>query len=241
MAPDHILVVEDERKIAELLRDYLTQAGFRVSLIARGDQVVAQVKKESPALILLDLMLPGKGGIDICREIRAFSAVPILMLTAKVEEIDRILGLEIGADDYICKPFSPREVVARVRAVLRRSRGQAEPTRRVAGPLCLDEEAHRVEVEGQVLELTPSEFGLLKVMMAQPDRVFSRTELIDKVLGYRFEGYDRTIDSHIKNLRKKIAEKRPGLDVIHTVYGVGYKFMLPDEMSGMGERFDPAL
>jgi len=229
MSAEHIFVVEDERKIAELLRDYLSGAGFKVSLIERGDQVVAQVKKEDPALVLLDIMLPGKDGIDICREIRGFSNVPILMLTARVEEVDRIVGLELGADDYICKPFSPREVVARVKAVLRRGRAVADAPRQVAGPISLDAQAHQVTVDDHLLDLTPSEFGLLKVMMAQADRVFSRTELIDKVLGYQFEGYDRTIDSHIKNLRKKIAEKRPDLDVIHTVYGVGYKFSLPGQ------------
>jgi two-component system response regulator BaeR len=141
-----------------------------------------------------------------------------------VEEVDRIIGLEMGADDYICKPFSPREVVARVKAVLRRTYSEPETTRLVAGPIALDETTRRVSVDDEALNLTPSEFGLLKIMMAHPGRVFSRSELLDKVQGYQFEGYDRTIDTHIKNIRKKIAEKLPGREVIHTVYGIGYKF-----------------
>lgn len=223
MADEHVLIVEDEKKIAELLRDYLLNAGFNVSCLSRGDEAVEQVRRTSPALILLDIMLPGMDGITVCREIRRFSNVPIIMATAKTEEIDRLIGLEIGADDYICKPFSPREVVARVRAVLRRARPGEAPRRLVAGPIVLDECTREVTVNGQALALTPSEFGLLNVLIASPERVFSRGELLDKVQGYRFEGYDRTIDSHIKNLRKKIAENLPGADCILTIYGVGYK------------------
>jgi two-component system response regulator BaeR len=194
MADESILIVEDEIKIAELLKDYLAKAGFRVSCLARGDQALERIRHTAPALILLDLMLP---------------------------------GLEIGADDYICKPFSPREVVARVKAVLRRARPDAARQRRVAGPIILDECARQVTVDGKALSLTPSEFGLLNVLIAFPGRVFSRSELLDKVQGYRFEGYDRTIDSHVKNLRRKIAEVRPGLEPIQTIYGVGYRFSLP--------------
>jgi two-component system response regulator BaeR len=227
MASEHIFVVEDEIKISKLLKDYLTQEGFTVTCLDRGDEVVSKVKKEQPALILLDLMLPGKDGLEICREIRKFSTVPVLMLTAKVEEIDRIIGLELGADDYICKPFSPREVVARVKAVLRRSYAPTDLKQIVAGPLSLNAETHQVTIEGQPLKLTPSEFGLLKAMMASPNKVFSRSELLDRVQGYQFEGYDRTIDSHIKNLRKKIARLSPDQDIICTVYGVGYQFITP--------------
>ncbi len=223
MADEHILVVEDEKKIAEVLRDYQRQAGFKVSWLDTGEGAVERIRRLSPALILLDIMLPGMDGIAICREVRRFADIPIIMLTAKVEEVDRLLGLEIGADDYICKPFSPREVVARVRAVLRRARPGDSPRRRVAGPIVVDEDTHQVTIDGKPINLTPSEFGLLSVLVAAPDRVFSRSELLDKVQGYRFEGYDRTVDSHIKNLRKKISESYPDRDIIQTIYGVGYR------------------
>ena len=228
MANQNILVVEDERKITELLRDYLKKADFGVSSLDQGDQVVSYVKQNQPDLILLDIMLPGKNGMEVCREIRKFSNVPIIMLTARVEEIDRLLGLELGADDYICKPFSPREVVARVKAVLRRV--HTEPIENqvvVAGPVVLDEKTHQVAIDGSTLDLTPSEFGLMKVLMTHPNRVFSRNELLNQVQGCDFEGYDRNIDTHIKNLRKKIAQKLPGQEVISTVYGIGYKFNIP--------------
>ena len=186
--------------------------------------MVASVRKTPPALIVLDLMLPGMDGMEICREIRKFSRIPIIMITARVEEIDRVLGLELGADDYICKPFSPREVVARVKAVLRRIGPEPEATPLAVGPISLDPANRGVTVHGEALELTPSEFGLLKVLMARPGRVFSRNELLNQVQGYSYEGYDRTIDTHVKNLRKKLAEKLPGQEIIRTVYGVGYKF-----------------
>jgi len=222
-----ILIVEDETKIAELLRDYLEAASFAVSCLYQGDGVVSAVKENPPDLILLDVMLPGKDGMEICRAIRKFSSVPIIMITARIEEIDRLIGLELGADDYICKPFSPREVVARVKAVLRRVHPEPDVKRLVAGPIRLNEETHQVTIDDEDLKLTPSEFGLLKVMMTHPGRVFSRNELINKVQGYDFEGYDRTIDTHVKNLRKKIDARLPGQDIITTVYGVGYKFSEP--------------
>jgi len=226
MTHEHILIVEDEKKIAELLRDYLNGAGFKVTCRDRGGQVVDYVRKNPPALILLDIMLPDADGMDICREIRKFSNIPILMITARVDEVDRLIGLELGADDYICKPFSPREVVARVKAVLRRI-GRTEPAAKlVVGDLTLDAAVHRATVGEDLLDLTPSEFSLLRVLMTYPDRVFTRSELLDKVQGYQFEGYDRTIDTHIKNLRKKIAERLPEREIIHTVYGVGYKLMV---------------
>ena len=223
MSEEHILIIEDEKKIADLLKDYLTKAGFKITCLSSGNQAVEQIKTLHPALILLDLMLPGMDGITICREIRKFSDIPILMTTAKIEEIDRLLGLEIGADDYICKPFSPREVVARVKAVLRRTQPVEKPHRLITGPIILDHDTRNVTVNGKPLNLTPSEFSLLHLLMSFPDRVFSRNELIDKIQGYQFDGYDRTIDSHVKNLRKKIADILPGSEVILTVYGVGYK------------------
>ena len=224
MTSEHILIVEDEEKIASLLGDYLKAADFRTSTQNNGDRVISQIKKDPSDLILLDIMLPGKNGIELCREIRQFSNVPIIMITARVEEIDRLLGLELGADDYICKPFSPREVVARVKAIFRRLHAKPLSQNLVIGSICLDDNAHQVMIDKQVLSLTPNEFGLLKVMMSQPNRVFSRNELINRIQGYDFEGYDRTIDTHIKNLRKKIAERLPGQEIISTVYGVGYKF-----------------
>ncbi|MGE0084104.1 MAG: response regulator [Desulfococcaceae bacterium] len=225
----HILIAEDEIKIARLLRDYLVNAGYTASCMDRGDTVVPFVKKEPPDLILLDIMLPGMEGTEICREIRKFSNVPIIMITAKVEEIDRIVGLELGADDYICKPFSPREVMARVKAVLRRSKPEISGKQIRMGPVHLDEEKHTVSVNGNPLNLTPIEYSLLKIMLLHPDRVFSRADLISKVQGYDFEGYERTIDSHIKNLRKKIGDHLPEYQPICSVYGIGYKFTLPDK------------
>jgi two-component system response regulator BaeR len=229
MTSRHILVVEDEEKIANLLRDYLKEAGFRTSVQSDGDSVIAQIKKGLFDLILLDIMLPGKNGMELCREIRQFSNIPIIMITARVEEIDRLLGLELGADDYICKPFSPREVVARVKAIFRRVHAEALENNLVIGSISLNKNAHQVLIDKQELNLTPNEFGLLDVMMSQPNRVFSRNELINRIQGYDFEGYDRTIDTHIKNLRKKISQRLPGQEIISTVYGVGYKFSVSSD------------
>lgn len=223
MSKKQILVVEDERKIAQLVKDYLENAGYQVLVLFHGDDVIPQYQKSRPDLIILDIMLPGKDGIEICREIRKSSTVPITMLTAKVEEIDRLIGLELGADDYICKPFSPREVVARVKAILRRTQPEPVQDRLTSGPIVLDRLKHQVSINDKELQLTNSEFELLSVFMEQPERVFSRNDLIAMVQGYDFEGYDRTIDSHIKNLRKKIDKQLPGQKMIQTVYGVGYK------------------
>jgi two-component system response regulator BaeR len=220
----NVLVVEDEEKIAAVLRDYLEKGGFKVSFLTRGDQVVASIKKNPPDLILLDVMLPGMDGMEVCREIRKFSTVPVIMITARVEEIDRLIGLELGADDYICKPFSPREVVARIKAVLRRVHPKPADDYVQVGAISLNATTRQVMIKDQPLELTPSEFGLLKVLISHPNRVFSRNELLNQVQGYDFEGYDRTIDTHVKNLRKKIADKLPHKEVIATIYGVGYKF-----------------
>jgi two-component system, OmpR family, response regulator BaeR len=220
----HILIVEDESKLAVLLKDYLERSDFRVTCLERGDQVIPLVKQRPPDLILLDLMLPGMDGMEVCRELRKISTIPIIMITARVEEIDRLLGLELGADDYICKPYSPREVVARVKAVLRRINAAPEEKSLSCGGIDLNENTHQVYILGHEIKLTPSEFKLLKVMLAHPNRVFSRYDLVNLVQGYEFEGYERTIDSHIKNLRKKIAAAGMEREVIFAVYGEGYKF-----------------
>ena len=219
----NILIVEDEKKIAELLRDYLKQAGFDIHILSRGDKVIPWIKNNSLDLILLDLMLPGMNGIEVCREIRKFSQIPIIMITAQTEEIDRLLGLELGADDYISKPFSPREVVARVKAVLRRvGQSSAAGNEIKAIGMRLNAETHQIWINEQEVSFTPVEFGLLKVFISNPERVFSREELLNKVQGYDFVGYDRTIDTHVKNLRKKLSKH--GIDnAIFSVYGVGYR------------------
>lgn len=225
MSGREILIVEDEAKIAGILKDYLVKAGFKVSSLERGDEVIPCVRQNLPCLILLDIMIPGMDGMEVCREIRKFSAVPVIMITARIEEIDRLLGLELGADDYICKPFSPREVVARVKAVLRRSYAPPAEKTVMAGDIGFVQETHQVLVGGHELKLTPCEYNLLKTLLSHPNRIFTRNELINIVQGYDYEGYDRTIDSHIKNLRKKIAKHLPGKEVICTVYGMGYKLI----------------
>jgi two-component system, OmpR family, response regulator BaeR len=229
MAGEHIVVVEDEEKIASILKDYLEKSGYRVSLFGRGDNAIGFVKERQADLILLDIMLPGMDGMEVCKAVRKFSKIPIIMVTARVEEIDRLVGLEIGADDYVCKPFSPREVVARVKAVLRRTHPQPEEKVISLGGIELNEETRQLTVNGVPVKVTPSEFRLLKVMMSHPNRVFSRSELVNLVQGYEFEGYDRTIDSHIKNLRKKIAAAMPEENAIDSVYGEGYRFSCRQE------------
>lgn len=222
----HILIVEDEAKIGEVLRDYLERDGYRVTCLERGDTVIPMVKESPPDLILLDIMLPGMDGLEVCSGVRKFSQVPILMLTARVEEIDCVLGLELGADDYIIKPFRPREVVARVRAVLRRMKPeQKEPTLKACS-IELNTQAHQVTIHGREVKLTPIEFNLLRLMMEHPGRVFPRAELVSRVQGYDFDGYDRTVDTHIKNLRRKIAAVLPDKEVIGSVHGIGYKFQV---------------
>jgi two-component system response regulator BaeR len=217
-----VLIVEDEPKLAILLSNYLRQAGYEPETLENGLDVLPRVREKMPALILLDLMLPGRDGVDICKEIRSFSVAPIIMVTARIEEIDRLLGLELGADDYICKPFSPREVVARVKAVLRRSAEQKPPG---APPLLqLDEDRLQVTLHGQELELTVVEFKLLEFLSANPGRIYGRNQLMDHIYPDQRIVSDRTIDSHIKNLRKKIAVVSPDAEIIHSVYGVGYKY-----------------
>ncbi len=226
MSKLHILIVEDEIEIAGILKDYLLNEGFLASIIDNGNDVVPFVKKEIPSLILLDIMLPYKDGKTICKEIRKFSDIPIIMLTAKVEEIDRIIGLEIGADDYICKPFSPREVIARINAVLRRINPKKDENKLLLGPVELNKNSREVFINGQEISLTPSEFDILCIMLENPNRIYSRSQLIEMVQGYNFEGYDRTIDFHIKNLRKKIALYIPNQPFIQSAYGQGYKLII---------------
>lgn len=215
----NILVVEDEPKLAALLRDYLQAEGHRVTCLADGLAVVPAVRASEPQLILLDIMLPGRDGLDICRELRTFSDVPIMLITARIEEVDRLLGLDLGADDYICKPFSPREVMARVRAVLRR-RPPAN------NGLRLDAEAYRAFYDQQELDLTPVEFRLLHCLATSPGRVYSRDQLMDHLYDDHRVVTDRTVDSHVKNLRRKLEQAAPEQDLIHSIYGVGYKLEL---------------
>jgi two-component system response regulator BaeR len=218
---DTILIVEDEERLARLLADYLRMAGYETHQIADGNPVVEWVRANRPTLILLDLMLPGRDGLDICRDIRGFSEVPIIMTTARVEEIDRLLGLELGADDYVCKPYSPREVVARVKAVLRRTRAAPQPQ---SGLLQLDESSLRVSAEGREVELTAVEFALLQTLYAAPGRIFSRDRLMDRIYRDHRVVSDRTIDSHVKKLRRKLADLASDRELIHSVYGVGYRY-----------------
>jgi DNA-binding response OmpR family regulator len=222
-----ILVVEDESKIARLVRDYLEHAGFEVVVAGDGEVALAEARRARPDLIVLDLGLPGRDGLDVARGLRRTSNVPIVMLTARGDETDRIVGLELGADDYVVKPFSPRELVARVRAVLRRSEAASSGGRsevlRVAD-VEVDLPRMRVTVGGRPVELTPTEFQLLAAMVREPGRVFTRGQLLDAVHGVAFESYERAVDAHVKNLRKKI-EPTPGHPrYLLTVHGVGYRF-----------------
>ncbi|MCB1747925.1 MAG: response regulator [Gammaproteobacteria bacterium] len=228
----HILIAEDEPKIAALLQDYLVAAGMTASIVDDGAAVIAAVAERAPDLLLLDVMLPNRDGMSLCRELHATRSLPIIMLTARVEEIDRLLGLELGADDYICKPFSPREVVARVKAVLRRAPGgdggdggTAVTTPDAAARACLaiDPARMRVSVDGQRVELTRVEFQLLATLAAHPGRVYRRDELLDLIYDDFRDVSDRTIDSHVKNVRRKLEQAAPGRTLIHSVYGVGYK------------------
>ena len=217
-----ILIVEDEIKLATLLADYFNQTEYQPHLIHHGSEVIAWIKDNQPQVILLDIMLPGKNGIDLCKEIRQFSNVPILMVTAKVEEIDRLLGLELGADDYICKPFSPREVVARVKAVLRRT----ETEENVNDSLKLDESRFTVGFNQHEVTLTSVEFQLLKPLADKPERIFTREQLMQNMYSDHRIVNHRTIDSHIKKLRKKLADISEGKDWIQSVYGTGYRLVL---------------
>jgi two-component system alkaline phosphatase synthesis response regulator PhoP len=227
--PQHILVVDDDKQIARLIRSYLEQNGFQVTVAHDGATALHALRRDKPDLVVLDLMLPDRDGWDVTRTVRsdpALAATPIIMVTARVEDTDRIVGLELGADDYVTKPFNPREIVARVRAVLRRSSGAAPAPVRLlqAGDLALDPDRHEATLRGQLLELTPTEFALLHTLMVNAGHAFTRAELIEQALGYSYEGLDRTVDSHIKNLRRKIEPDPANPVAIQTVYGVGYRF-----------------
>src|SRR4051812_4868940 len=215
-----ILIVEDEPKLAALESDYFKSQGYDTHCIADGLEVAPWVRANSPDLILLDLMLPGRDGLEVCRELRTFTDVPIVMVTARVEEIDRLIGLDLGADDYVCKPFSARELVARVKAILRRGRIP------VANTLMLDEARHRATLDGQLLDLTPVEFRLLGALAAAPGRVFSRDKLLERLYADHRVVTDRTVDAHVKNLRRKLEEVRPGTELVRSIYGVGYSLEL---------------
>jgi two-component system alkaline phosphatase synthesis response regulator PhoP len=226
MSGETILVVDDEPKILKTVRAYLENAGFRVVTAGDGQMALTIYRHERPALVVLDLGLPGMDGLDVARTLRRDSNVPIIMLTARVDETDKLIGLELGSDDYVTKPFSPRELVARVRAVLRRTGGEREqaPVPIVTGDVAIDMERRQVTVRGQPVELTPTEFDLLVVLARHPGRVFTRLELLDRVQGYAFEGYERTVDAHVKNLRQKIEPDPKQPRYLLTVYGVGYRF-----------------
>jgi len=218
--PKKILLVDDEPQILEICRDYLKKSGYDVVTASDGVQGLSIARREKPDLIVLDLMLPEMDGLDVCRAIRRESDVPIIMLTARVEEIDKLIGLEIGADDYMTKPFSPRELVARVRVVLRRVSGDSSAEMIRVGDVSLDRAHYEVQMEKRVVPLTSTEFEIMAVLMSQPGRIFSRSQLLNAVHGVAFESYERAIDSHIRNLRRKLEPDQ----LIVTVHGVGYKF-----------------
>jgi DNA-binding response OmpR family regulator len=222
--PRKILIIDDEPKIVEICRDYLKAAGYEVIEAGTGPAGLAAARAEDPDLIVLDLMLPGMDGMDVCRTLRRESRTPIIMLTARVEETDKLKGLELGADDYITKPFSPRELVARVRTVLRRA-SEPEPLEILhAGRLTLDRSRSLAELDCCEIQLTPTEFEILYTLASQPGRIFSRSQLLMAARGVSFESYERAIDSHIRNLRKKLRQDEDDPEMIVTVHGIGYKF-----------------
>ncbi len=226
--PKKILLIDDEPEILEICRDYLKASGYDVVTAKDGVQGLAAARREKPDLVVLDLMLPEMNGLDVCRAIRRESDVPIIMLTARVEEMDKLIGLEIGADDYMTKPFSPRELVARVRVILRRASGDATAEVIRVGNVSLDRTHYEVQIEKRAVSLTPTEFEIMATLMSQPGRIFSRNQLLGAAHGVAFESYERAIDSHIRNLRHKLEPD----ELIFTVHGVGYKFNVPE-----GHRF----
>jgi two-component system, OmpR family, alkaline phosphatase synthesis response regulator PhoP len=220
-----VLIVDDEPRIVEVARDYLEHAGFAVLTAADGPSALKTARSRKPDVIVLDLGLPGLDGLDVARTLRHESSVPIVMLTARDDELDRVLGLEIGADDYVTKPFSPRELVARIRAILRRVDRRDEPSDRIeAGGVTIDLARMRVEADGRTVELTPTEFQLLVALARQPGRIFTRSQLLDAIHGLAFESYERAIDAHVKNLRRKLEPDPSRPRYVLTVYGVGYRF-----------------
>jgi two-component system response regulator BaeR len=227
LAKQHILVIEDEVKIAELIEKYLYLEGYKTSLIHDGNCALDAVNELNPDLIILDIMLPGTNGIELCSKIRQYSDVPIIMLTARVEEIDHLIGFDVGADDYVTKPFKPKELMARVKAILKRRRmPSSKPSTFIAGNIIVDPSEYKVLVKNEELKLTINEFSLLKILIASPNKVFSRQDLLTMTQGKYFESYERSIDSHIKNLRKKLTQADPDSHYIESIYGVGYKFKI---------------
>jgi len=224
MKSNNILIVEDDEKIAFVLRDYLEQDNFKVTVIHRGDEVMPQFRAHAPNIILLDILLPGEDGMNVFKKIRTVSTVPVLFITARTEPADRLLGLELGADDYICKPFLPQEVVARVKAVLRRSLSNHMSSLIISGEIVMDVKMHSVSISDTQLRLTPIEFDLLRLFISRPGQVFTRNDLIASLQRSNFDGFERTIDSHISNLRNKIAVHLPGKKLIHTIYSIGYSY-----------------
>ena len=227
----NILVCDDDREIVDAIEIYLLQEGYTIYKAYNGQEAIQILKEQQIHLLLIDIMMPKLDGWQVCREIRKTARTPIIMLTAKGEVEDRIIGLELGADDYLIKPFSPRELVARVRALLRRARMEPEPQVEVLdfGDLVIDISGHKVMVEGKEVDLTASEFKLLTTLARYPGRVYTRMELVEKVLGYDFEGYERTIDSHVKNLRAKLGDDPRNPKWLYTVHGVGYRFEAPEK------------
>lgn len=213
-----IMIVEDEAELASVVADYARAAGYTPIVFGDGAQALAAIRRAPPALIVLDLMLPGLDGLSLCRAVRSFSDVPIVIVTARVEEVDRLLGLETGADDYLCKPFSPRELMARIKAILRRAGSAATMT-----ALALDEAARRFAIHGQALDLTPTEYAILAALARRPGQVLSRAQLLDAAKADNLDANDRAIDSHVKNLRRKIEAVAPGLEPIRSIYGLGYR------------------
>ena len=233
---EKLLLVEDESKIARTLRLYLEQAGYQVATVEDGALAMPAFRREQPNLVILDLMLPNVDGWELCRQMRQISAVPIIMLTARSEETDRVVGLELGADDYVTKPFSPREVLARVRAVLRRTQGAMEPSRLIrTGDVIIDLDRYQVTVDGRPLNLTRHELLLLVSLAQYPGRVFTRLQLLDQLDETAYTGYERVIDQHIKNLRAKLGDDARQPNYIATVYGVGYKWIAGTDNHAHGD------
>jgi len=230
--PQRILVVDDDREIVRLTRAYLEQSGYQVLVAYDGETALHILRREKPDLVILDLMLPDRHGYDVTRTVRGdatLAAMPIIMLTARVDDQDKIVGLELGADDYVTKPFNPAELMARIRAILRRAQGEpALPKMIRAGELVIDVDSYQVEVQNQPVRLTPTEFGLLRALAENPGHALTRLELIEEGLGYSYEGLERTVDSHIRNLRRKL-EGTSAAEMIETVFGVGYRLTAGDK------------
>jgi two-component system response regulator BaeR len=220
-----VLVVEDDRKISDLLLNYLRASGYEAEAVYDGREALRRIEQQAPDAVILDWMLPGLDGVGVCQAVRRFSDVPILMLTARIDEVDRLLGLDTGADDYVCKPFAPREVIARIHALLRRAQGQVKTSSK---PWAIDEASFRISWLGQWLPLTRIEFMMFRLLLSRPGRVYSRDQLLASAHDSQRDISDRAIDTHIKNLRKKVQTVDPSCDCIASVYGLGYRFDMPD-------------